>query len=63
MYADQTHARAYGPSGLCNDVTRPFWIVWQSLVPRGKWPCAPKTREIGTADPSPMSVGLAYVRS
>ena len=32
-------ARANGPSGLCNDVTRPFWIVWQTLVPRGKWSC------------------------
>src|SRR5258708_40310748 len=26
-------ARAYGPSGLCNDGTRPFWIVWRTLVP------------------------------
>jgi hypothetical protein len=28
MYRVDALARAYGPSGLCNDVTRPFWIVW-----------------------------------
>ena len=37
-------ARANGPSGLCNDVTRPFWIVWRT---------AGSEREVAMTKPQP----------